>query len=297
MKNKLKPKGIVLAGLMAPGTLLFVMCCIAPLFVAFYYSLFKWNGGPHKEFIGILNYLQLAADKAFWGAFKNNITFIVWTVIGQIGIAFIVSMLMISRGLKLKKLHRTVIFFPVILSAVVVGFTWKIIYNKDYGLLNGLLTLIGRADWIKPWLDDPDIVIPSLAAAKIWQYIGYYMVILLASIQSIDKEILECAELDGAIGWKKSVYVVVPLIKNTLMVAIMLCISGNMKTFDQIYVMTNGGPGGASEVVAMYAYRVSMERMEYGYGSTAAIGILILSLALIGLSNLVTKRKEKSVTP
>ncbi|MDR1902293.1 MAG: sugar ABC transporter permease [Treponema sp.] len=291
--DKLKPKAAVLVGLLAPGTVLFVLCCIAPLFVAFYYSLFKWNGGPSKDFTGLLNYIQLATDGAFWGAFKNNITFIVWTVIGQIGIAFVVSMLMISRNLRIKTLHRTVIFFPVILSAVVVGFTWRIIYNKDYGLLNSLLTLIGRSDWIKPWLDDPKIVIPSLAVAKIWQYIGYYMVILLASIQSIDREVLECAELDGAIGWKKSVYVVIPLIKNTLVVSVMLCISGNMKTFDQIYVMTNGGPGGASEVVAMYAYRVSMERMEYGYGSTAAIGILLLSLALIGLSRLVTRRKEK----
>jgi raffinose/stachyose/melibiose transport system permease protein len=292
MKNKLQPSNMILAGLLAPGTILFVVCCIAPLFVAFYYSLFKWDGGPTKTFAGLANYIQLATDRTFWGAFKNNITFIIWTVIGQIGIAFIVSMLMISRSLRLKALHRTVIFFPVILSAVVVGFTWKIIYNKDYGFLNRVLTLLGRADWIKPWLDDPDIVIPSLAVAKIWQYIGYYMVILLAAIQSIDKEVLEVAELDGAIGWKKSVYIVIPLIKSTFMVALMLCISGNMKTFDQIYVMTNGGPGGASEVVAMYAYRVSMERMEYGYGSTAAIGILLLSLALIGLSNLVTKRSE-----
>jgi raffinose/stachyose/melibiose transport system permease protein len=292
MKDKLKPNNLVLTALLAPGTILFVMCCIAPLFVAFYYSLFKWDGGPAKTFLGLMNYVQLAADKTFWGAFKNNVTFIVWTVIGQIGIAFVVSMLMISRSLKFKALHRTVIFFPVILSAVVVGFTWKIIYNKDYGFLNRILALIGRAGWIKPWLDDPNIVIPSLAAAKIWQYIGYYMVILLAAIQNIDKEVLEVAELDGAVGWKKSVYVVIPLIKNTFLVALMLCISGNMKTFDQIYVMTNGGPGGASEVVAMYAYRVSMERMEYGYGSTAAIGILILSLALIGISNLVTGKKD-----
>jgi raffinose/stachyose/melibiose transport system permease protein len=292
MRNRLKPNNFVLFALLTPGTILFVMCCIAPLFVAFYYSLFKWDGGPSKNFLGLLNYVQLITDKTFWGAFRNNVTFIVWTVIGQIGIAFIVSMLMVSRSLKLKTLHRTVIFFPVILSAVVVGFTWKIIYNKDYGFLNHILTLIGRADWIKAWLDDPDIVIPSLAVAKIWQYIGYYMVILLAAIQSIDKEVLEVAELDGAIGWKKSIYVVIPLIKNTFMVALMLCISGNMKTFDQIYVMTNGGPGGASEVVAMYAYRVSMERMEYGYGSAAAIGILILSLSLIGLSNLVTGKKD-----
>jgi raffinose/stachyose/melibiose transport system permease protein len=292
MNAKLKPNNLVLTALLAPGTFLFVMCCIAPLFVAFYYSLFKWDGGPEKTFLGFMNYVQLGMDKAFWGAFKNNVTFIIWTVAGQIGIAFIVSMLMISRTLRLKTLHRTVIFFPVILSAVVVGFTWKIIYNKDYGFLNRILALAGRADWIKPWLDDPDMVIPSLAAAKIWQYIGYYMVILLAAIKNIDKEVLEVAELDGAIGWRKSVYIVIPLIKNTFLVALMLCISGNMKTFDQIYVMTNGGPGGASEVVAMYAYRVSMERMEYGYGSAAAIGILILSLALIGISNLVTGKKS-----
>lgn len=292
MSEKLKPGKALLAGLLAPGALLFTLCSIAPLFVAFFYSFYNWDGGPHKTFIGLANYLELAKDTAFWSAFRNNVVFIVWTVIGQIGIAFVVSMLLVSRLLKLKTLHRTVIFFPVILSAVVVGFLWRIIYNKDYGLLNQFLEFIGRSDWIKPWLDNPKIVITSLAIPKIWQYIGYYMVILLASIQSIDKEVLEVAELDGATGWRKSVYVVVPLIKDTLLVTVMLCISGNMKTFDQIFVMTGGGPGNSSQVVAMYAYSVSMERMRYGYGSAVAIGILILSLAMIALSRLVAGRKK-----
>lgn len=292
MNKKLQPSGPFLLLLLSPGALVFMLCCIAPLFVALYYSLFNWNGGVSMDFIGVKNYLELAKDSAFWSAFKNNLIFIFWTVLGQIGIAFIVSMLLISPILKFRDLHRTVIFFPVVLSAVVVGFLWRIIYNKDYGLLNLFLEAVGQSGWIRPWLDDPKIVIGSLAVPKIWQFIGYYLVILLAAIQSIDKGILEVAELDGASGWRKSVYIVLPLIKNTLFVTVMLCISGNMKTFDQIYVMTGGGPGTSSQVVAMYAYNVSVNRMRYGYGSAVAIGILILSMALILLSKLVSRRKS-----
>jgi raffinose/stachyose/melibiose transport system permease protein len=292
MRNRLQPRTLVLYAFLGPGIVLFFLCCVAPLFVALFYSVFDWDGGPHKSFVGFENYLALAQDGAFWSAFLNNVRFILWTVIGQIGIAFVVSMLMVSKTLKLGNFHRTVIFFPVILSAVVVGFLWRIIYNKDYGLLNLGLTSAGLSGLIRPWLDDPSIVIASLAIPKIWQYIGYYMVILLASIQSIDKSILESAEVDGAVGWKKSVHVVIPLIRNTLIVTVMLCISGNMKTFDQIFVMTGGGPGNSSQVVAMYAYQVSMERMRYGYGSAVAIGILILSMSLIILSRVIGSNKR-----
>lgn len=292
MNRNLIPKERVIYMLLAPGIMIFVLSCIAPLFVALYNSLFEWNGGITKTFLGMQNYIELLHDKAFWSAFLHNIQFIAWTVVGQIGIAFILSMLLVSKKLKFKVFHRTVIFLPVVLSAVVVGFLWRIMYNADYGIINQFLLFIGKGDWIKPWLDDPNIVIASLAIPKIWQFIGLYMVILLAAIKSIDNSILEVAELDGATGWKKSRYIVIPLIKDTLIVSIMLCISGNMKTFDQIFVMTGGGPGTSSEVVAMYAYNVSMNRMRYGYGSTVAIGILILSLVLIAISRLVGSRKE-----
>lgn len=291
MSRALRPRNAVIYGLLAPGLLIFFVCCIMPLFVAVYNSFFDWNGGPERVFIGFDNYLELAKDQAFWSAFLNNLTFICWTVIGQIGIAFIIAMLLQSRLLRFKNLHRTVIFFPVVLSAVVVGFLWRIMYNSEYGIVNTLMRGLGLEQYIQLWLDDPDIVIGSLAIPKIWQFIGYYLIILLAAIQGIDQSVLEVAELDGATGWKKSFYIVMPLIKNTLLVTVMLCISGNMKTFDQIFVMTGGGPGTSSEVVALYAYNVSMNRMRYGYGSTAAIGILILSLGLIALSRLAGRRK------
>ena len=292
MNSKIKAKGSVIAGLLAPGVLLFALCCIIPLGVAFYYSLFNWDGGITMKFIGLKNYSELLHDKAFWMAFKNNLLFVLYSVIGQIGIAFIISMLLTSRSVKCKNFHRTVIFFPVVLSSIVVAYLWQIIYNKDYGLLNRLLELLHLQSWIRPWLDDADIIIQTLSAPKIWQWIGYYMVILLGAIQSIDTSVLECAELDGATGWQRALYIVMPMIKNTMVVTIILCISGNMKTFDQIYAMTGGGPGTSSMVVALYAYKMSFVRQRYGYGSACAIGILILSLLLVGISKFVSKGKK-----
>lgn len=292
MQNKIKARSSTLAGLLAPGILLFIICSIIPLAVAFYFSLFKWDGGITKTFIGLKNYAELLHDRNFWLAFKNNILFVVYSVVGQIGIAFIVSMMLTSRIVRFKGFHRTVIFFPVILSSIVVAYLWQIIYNKDYGLLNRFLEMIGLSGLIRPWLDDAGIVIKSLAAPKIWQWIGYYMVILIGAILSIDQGILECAELDGATGWRKSWYIVMPMIRSTLIVTIILCISGNMKTFDQIYAMTGGGPGTSSMVVALYAYKMSFVRQRYGYGSACAIGILVLSLALVALSKIAGGRKK-----
>lgn len=287
-----KPKPVVLIALLLPGLLVFSLCSIMPLFVSAWFSLFKWSGGPVMTFVGLQNYVKMLHDLDFWLAFKNNVTFVVWTVIGQIGLAFLITMLLISRILKFKEFYRTVIFFPVVLSAVVVGFLWNIMYSKDYGLLNYFLRTVHLSFLIKPWLDSPKYVIMSLAIPKIWQYIGYYMVILLAAVHGIPQDILEVSELDGATGLKKAFYIVLPLIWDTVKVCVMLCIAGNMKTFDQIFVMTGGGPGNSSMVLALYAYKASIEEMKLGYGSTLSIGILILSLALILISQLVTRGKK-----
>lgn len=293
MCGKLSAKKGTIFFLAVPSILIFVLCCIVPLIISFYYSLFDWNGGINKTYIGFQNYNELLHDEAFWGAFKNNIVFVIYSVVGQIGIAFIIAMLLSSRKVFMKKFHITAVFFPVVLSSIVVAYLWQIIYNKDYGLLNYTLRGLGLENWIQAWLDDPEIVVESLAVPKIWQWIGYYMIILLGAISSVDTSILECAELDGANSWKKSVYVVLPIIKNTLIVTIILCISGNMKTFDQIYAMTGGGPGTSSTVIALYAYKMSFVRQRYGYGSACAIGILVISLLLVALSKSLGGKKKK----
>jgi raffinose/stachyose/melibiose transport system permease protein len=205
-------------------------------------------------------------------------------MVGQIGIAIIITALMSSKLLAFKTFHRNVIFLPVVISAVVVGFLWSMMYNKDYGLLNAFLKNIGLGSLIVPWLDDPGHVMISVSIPIIWQYIGFYLVIFLSAFQSIPPEVFESSDIDGATGVKRTLYITIPLLMDTLKVAVMLCIAGNMKIFDQIFVMTAGGPGKSSTVLAMYAYQNSFLMFKLGYGSTISIGILVLSTSIILIS-------------
>lgn len=291
--NKLMyPKKRFFVLMLTPIIIWFVFAILMPIVGALKYSFYEWPGGP-MEFVGFGNYKELVNDEVFRIALKNNLIIVGISVVGQIGIALILATLMTSRVMKFKTFHRTVIFFPVLLSAVVVGFVWTLMYNKDYGFLNAVLKGLGLENLIFPYLDDPDRVLYSLIVPLIWQFIGLYMVIISSGIANVDKEIFEVAEIDGAVGWKKLLYITLPLIKPTLMASLMMCISGNMKVFSHIQVMTNGGPGNSSIVMALYAYKRSFAMNEIGYGSAISIAILVISLVLVGITRLLFARKEE----
>lgn len=286
------PKKRYFVLLLLPIIIWFAFAILMPIIGAFRYSFYQWSGGPMK-FVGFDNYKALVADEVFRTAFKNNLIIIVISVVGQIGIALVLATLMTSRALKFVRFHRTVIFFPVLLSAVVVGFVWTLMYNKDYGFLNAILRGIGLENLIFPYLDDPERVLYSLIVPLVWQFIGLYMVIISSGIANIDKEVFEVAEIDGAVGWKKLFYITLPLIKPTIMASLMMCISGNMKVFSHIQVMTNGGPGNSSMVMALYAYKRSFAMNEIGYGSAISIAILIISLIMVGITRILFSRKQE----
>jgi raffinose/stachyose/melibiose transport system permease protein len=212
---------------------------------------------------------------------------------GQVALGFVISLLVNSKYLFLNKVHRITIFLPVIISTVVVGFIWTIVYNNDFGIINAFLNSIGRPDLARSWLDNPKIVVGCLAIPLIWQYIGYNMVIFLAGLQGISTEVLEMAQIDGANSLQKAWYITLPLMKNTFYVIIMLCIAGNMKIFDHVYIMTDGGPGSSSTVLALYAYKMSFKASRFGYADTVSTAILIISIALIGVLTLILRRKDK----
>ena len=184
-------------------------------------------------------------------------------------------------------------YFPAVLSAVVVGFIWSFIYDYNYGFINAFLRLIGQGDKAQAWLGNDKMVMALAAIPLIWQYIGYYMIIIMSAMSSVDPQIFEMAEIDGASGWKKAVYITLPLIKNTLIVCVTLCIAGNMKIFDLIYSLTGGGPGNASSVMAMYAYKTSFLSYKMGYGSAMSIVILVISLLVVGGSQLIMNHFTK----
>ena len=287
MKSSLKPRPAVFAAYILPSFLLYTFVVFVPILLAAYYGFFDWSGGTTKEFIGWENYINLLQDTRFWAALKNNLFLVVVCVIGQIGLAFIFAMLLSSRLARWKNFHRTVSFFPSVLSAVVIGFIWSMIYDYNYGLLNTFLKVIGLEDKIQPWLSNADIAMVLVTIPLIWQYVGYYLIIIMSSIASIDTQIFEMAEIDGATGFKKAVYITLPLIKNTIMVCI------TMKAFDHIWTMTSGGPGNATEVVALYAYKSSFSSQKMGYGSAMSIGILIISLLFVGGAQLLMSRLTK----
>lgn len=296
MLNSIKPKGKTIFLYLLVPVAMFVFTVFVPLVTALVYSFFEWKGGPQKTFTGLQNYMTLFADKTFWEAFGHNIYLVIACIIGQIGIAFILVIMVNSKLVKLKGMHRTFGFFPSTISAVCIGLIWNMIYHNQYGIINWFLKTIGRPDLCKVWLNETDKVMLLVSIPLIWQFIGYYMVIMLSAIASIDGEVFESAEIDGANGMQKAWYITLPLIKNTMLVCITLCIAGNMKAFDNIFVMTKGGPGTASMVMAMYGYQVSFSQQNMGYGSAISVGIFVLSLLVIGgsqwLIGLMTKKSE-----
>lgn len=289
MLNTIKPKKSTIMLYLLVPVAMFVFTVFVPLVTAFVYSFFEWKGGPVKTFTGLSNYVTLFHDKTFWEAFGHNIYLVIACIIGQIGIAFILVMMINSKLVKLKGMHRTFGFFPSTISAVCIGLIWNMIYHNQYGVLNWFLKAIGREDLCKVWLNEPKLVMLLVSIPLIWQFIGYYMIIMLSAISSIDTEVFESAEIDGANGIQRAIYITLPLIKNTMLVCITLCIAGNMKAFDNIFVMTKGGPGTASMVMAMYGYQVSFNQSNMGYGSCISVGIFVLSLIVIGGSQALIK--------
>ncbi|MBY0013263.1 carbohydrate ABC transporter permease [Paenibacillus typhae] len=292
MGKALRPKGWVLLAYLLPGLIIYSFVVLVPIFSAFRYSFYSWTGGPKKTYIGIGNYMELLRDEVFWQSFLNNVLMTVYGLIGQVGLAFIFALLLMSKMVKLKGLHRTMSYFPSTLAPVIIAFLWMLIYNYNYGLLNAGLTKLGLGDLVQSWLDLTGPIVLLVSIPLSWQNIGFFTLLMLAGLSSINKEVLEVAELDGATGVRKAWYVIIPLAKPTLVVASLLCIANNMRGFEHIYALTGGGPGNASSVMALYAYQTSFLRFRYGYGSALAIAIIALTMLMILLSTLALQRRE-----
>lgn len=300
MKKKrdvLQPRGIKTAAFLAPSLIVYLLIFILPVILVVVMSFFKFSSIKQFTFIGLANYRALISDRNVLTALKNNIFLVAVCLIGQIGIAFVLACLLNSRFVKWPNIYRTIIYFPVTLSAVVIGYVWQFVYDYNYGLITYFLKAIGRADMVTPLLAQVDYVMFCVCIPMIWQYVGFHLVIMMSAMTAIDKAVLEMAEIDGCNGFQKSRYIIFPLIKPTLVICVFLCISANMKAFDHIMTLTNGGPGVASNVLALYAYNVSFSQFNMGYGSAISVLILAVTALLFALSrlpNYISKRREQN---
>ncbi|MDR2051825.1 MAG: sugar ABC transporter permease [Treponema sp.] len=232
-------------------------------------------------------------DSIFWKSFKNNVFVVAASVFGQIPLG-ILAAVALSGKLKGRSFFRTAFFIPMILSTVVVGLLWNTILNSQIGLLRGMLLALGFTN-TPDLLGNPKTAIYTLCGVIIWQFIGLYMVIFLAALQNIPADISEAADIDGAGEVAKFFRIRLPLLWNTIAAAMVLCISGSMRSFDLIYVMTEGGPAHATEVMATYMYNKTFTVNQYGYGSAVSLIIAALSFTLIAISrSLLLKNSQNT---
>ncbi|GGG83742.1 carbohydrate ABC transporter permease [Paenibacillus radicis (ex Gao et al. 2016)] len=275
----------------SPSLIVYTLFCMIPIGISFYYSFQNWDGFSDPSFIGLDNFAALMKDQVFWSSLKNNMFVLLASVLGQIPIALLFALLLNSK-LRGAKFFRTVGFLPVAISTVIISLTWNMIYNTQYGLINTLLKAVGLDHLAHNWLGDPKWAMLAVCLTIIWQYVGLYLVIFLAALQNVPAETLEAAEIDGATGFVKTVKIIIPMIWGTILVSVILCISGSLKTFDLIYVMTNGGPAHTTDVMAIYMFNKTFSSFQYGYGSAISVAIFVVSLLLISVASRLLKAKE-----
>ncbi|GIO86939.1 ABC transporter permease [Paenibacillus faecis] len=291
--HALRSRRFIWMGL-GPTLILYALFVFVPVIWSAYYGFFNWSGIGEAKFIGLDNYAEILRDPVFWRALKNNVIFVLASVFGQVPLALMLAVLLHKSNL-LQRFLRSAVFLPMVLSTVVIGMIWQYIYHPQIGILNFLLDALGLESWKLEWLSDRKIAIYSLIPPLIWSYVGLYLIIFMSALQNIPGEIHDAAKIDGVSGARKLVTITLPMIKNTVQVAVILCISGSLKSFDLVYIMTKGGPAHASELLATYMYNSTFTTYRYGFGSAISTTIMIISLLLIGTSQWLTSRKKGRV--
>jgi len=270
---------VTIALFLLPAVVIFLIFIIYPIASSIYYSTFNWNGiGPAVKFVGLDNFKQILSDQVFIKAAGNAVLIVALSLVAQLPLALALA-IMVGRDLPGRAFFRTIFFMPYVLSEVIAGIIWLSLFSPDpeRGLINALLTLIPGVQ-AQNFLGDVNVVMPVIFVVLTWKYFGLHMLLDMAGLQNIPKEVEEAAMIDGASRWQTVWYVTVPLLRSTLLTSVYLSVLGSLTQFNLIWIMTRGGPVNASEVMATYMYRYAFNRFQLGYGSAVALVMLVICL-------------------
>lgn len=269
-----------------PMLVLYILFFIFPLFQTIGYSFTDYNGiNPRKEFTGLTNYVDVFQDKWFY----NSMLFTGKSVILMILLANVMGFLLalaLNTKIKSRNILRAIVFCPFVFNNVTVGFIWQFLLGR---FMTDLYPLTGWKVFNIGWLSDSSLVLYSVVFVKLWQSIGYFMVIYLAGLQLLPQDPLEAAVLDGCTGIKMIRYITIPLMKPTAFVCIFLAITESLNMFPLIMSLTNGGPGHASENISLYIYNEAFKSHRMGYASALAVILTIIMTIIAGLQMKLTR--------
>src|SRR5699024_4105092 len=265
-----------------PGLLLYITFFIIPTLGAFFYSITDWDGtGTDFNFVGLQNYIDLSNDTVFLKSLGNNLKFLLSVVVFQTLFSLIFALILI-KNTKTNIFFRALFFFPTILSSISVAFIWSFIYAPDIGLLNPFLEGVGLERLTQSWVGNPKIAIYSLSLVQFWFHTGQVMIIFIAGLQNVPKELYEAAIVDGASRWQKFKSITWPLIAPSTTMVVGYTIIQSFKAFDLVFAMTRGGPAFSTEILVTLIYNSAFSNYQFGYASAASV-ILMIIVALITL--------------
>ncbi len=281
-RDPARPLGAIVAFLL-PALTVYVAFTAYPVVRTIWNSFHQVLPNRADAFVGTANYeALLTSDTIFWRAVENTLTWAIASPLLEVSIALLLALALYAK-VPGARFFRIAWFTPVLMSYVVVGIIWMWIFNFDWGAANAILRALGLADQARAWLGHPDTALPALILVTTWMWTGFNMVVLLAALHSLPTEVLEAAELDNC-GWlKKLWFVIIPMIRPTILNLCILSFVGKMKIFDLVWIMTQGGPLWATETVSTYVYKRAFEWSTFDLGYPSTIATIWFAIVLGGV--------------
>ncbi|MFJ8491491.1 carbohydrate ABC transporter permease [Streptomyces sp. NPDC094038] len=273
-----------------PGALAFLAVVITPFLMNTGVSFTDWQGVGSPHWSGLANYRELLHDTEFWASFRHSLFMVVAmaalpTALGLLLAATLFDYVGKHFGTRIAAVLRACFYLPQVLPVAVAGIVWSWILAPDDGSLNALLKAVGLGSWQQDWLGDPDLALYTVMGVLVWVQLGFPLVVFMAGLGRVDPQLYEAAELDGAGWWRRFRHVTLPQLRPEVYVVLTWCTIAALKVFGAVYVLTKGGPGGATDVPSYFSFTTFFEKTQVGYGSaiSTVLTVIILALAVLGL--------------
>jgi N-acetylglucosamine transport system permease protein len=278
-------RGLFIASFLAPAVSIYLLFVILPLIQAIQFSLYRWRGvSSRRKYVGIQNFVKLSHDDVFFRAVRNNITLLVIGGLLILAVSLALAHAMQANG-RTGRILRAWILLPQMISLVVVAILWMFILNPQFGLLTASLKLIGLSSWVHTWLGEPSTALSSVGTAFGWYAIGFYALLFSTALRSMPVEVGEAASLDGAKGMQRFWRVTWPMLWSVKRIAVIHLTIAVVNIFSLVFLMTQGGPDRATEVVLTYLYENAFTNSQFGYATAIAVAnlgiVMVLSLLIL----------------
>lgn len=267
---------------MLPGLMMVLVFVYIPVITNFVYSFFRLSSySSSSTFVGLDNYVRFFTKDTFPIMLKNNMLYCIISLIVQVGFGTLVALLLESKATgKFRNVYRNIYYLPALISLTAVGILFTFIYNPDIGMLNSVLRCLGLDNWTRTWLGDSKIAIYCIIAMSQWQFTGYITLLMVVAIQNVSHDYIEAAAIDGAGPVTRAIHVILPLVKEQLLVCTIITVIGAFKLFTEVYSTTAGGPGNSTQVLGVYLYQNAFLHDDLGMAAVTGVFIFVFTMVL-----------------